>query len=393
MYDMTGPFNAGINAARNLNAAYEQQQQLAEQNRAALATEAMRQQQLDQNSSRDQATQQHQTLADQLAVIGGGGQQVQNGAVQQPVAPSQPSNGDTPLTAIAQSAMPSSVNVPAAPGRTVSVAGQQYQMPTQQESGDADLAQKVKVAQALQNVKGRVRLGESIATPLGFDPNMEVPVESVGSLSEAAERAKKPGPKYQFHYETNDDGTVNAFRTDDAGNVIKAGTFRGAAGTKAGSTDPDAPPDKRTAAAITQHDKLFDQENVIHALRGQLGSDITLKDGDEVTDPWTKQTMPMTAAKRTFYQQQVDKLGTQAKDIESQRQQLRQNFKLGEYAPAQPGAAATAQPRQVQQVQKVATPDQLQRYATQKKIPLAQAAQEFKAAGYNTTPPPPAGGN
>jgi hypothetical protein len=67
-----------------------------------------------------------------------------------------------------------------------------------------------------------------------------------------------------------------------------------------------------------------------------------------VSDPNSKTgaEVQMSPARRKYYQQQVDALGTQAKDIESQRQQLRQNFKLGEYAPAQPAAAAPAQPQQ-----------------------------------------------
>jgi hypothetical protein len=343
MFDMTGPINAGINWARGINESLQQAQQLHETQRSNQAQEAMRQQQMEQEQSKADAEQQHQSLTDQLSALQAGGEAVPaSGNFTRPVA--QASSDGSPMGNVAAAGMPSSVQVPADRARTVTAGGKSYQMPrplSADEAAQAELDQKVKTAQALQRVKGVVRVGENIGGALGMDPDSEVPIESIGSLSEAAERAK-PGPKYQFHYETDDNGNVTAFRTDNAGNVVKAGTFKGAAGTKAG--DPNAPPNPKTAAAITQHDKLFDQENQIHAIRSQLGFDITQPDNETVIDPHSGKEVTMSPSRRKFYQGQVDKLGQQAKDIESQRQQLRQNFKLGEYAPKR-AATASATPK------------------------------------------------
>ena len=122
MYDMTGPIQAGLQWAQGLNQALAQHAQLEEQKRAALASEAMRQQALDQDATRDEATQAHQTLADQLSVIGSGGQPVTNGNVSMPVP--QSSSDGSPMGNVAQAAIPSSVNMPANPAQTVSVAGE-----------------------------------------------------------------------------------------------------------------------------------------------------------------------------------------------------------------------------------------------------------------------------
>jgi hypothetical protein len=226
----------GTQVASQIRAAAQQQAQLDQANQQHKAEMALKTRQLDMQQGEHDRADKQQQFSNSLVVLKAGGQPLNaQGGTDQPV---QLPTGSAPGATPGGTEMTS---VPAPPGQTLSAGGQQFQVPTLDESSKAEIGRRIAMASSLDKEKLE---NEGVELPPEMAARWHMPAGTKILLDHATGLAKldaevhpKPvapdKPKLGVHYEKDDKGNLSAFTEDpQSGEVKPAGRFPGVATTK-----------------------------------------------------------------------------------------------------------------------------------------------------------------
>lgn len=202
----------GVQVAEHLRQAAQQQQALDEAKRSHMAEEQFQQQQL-----------QSQNQGRQISLLESGAHPVdgEGNISGMPMQVPQNSIGaDGTPTYTMQQAPP--VSVPANPGRTVGVNGQQYEVPTQQELAQTNLQNQLALKGGLQDVD-RIPISDDTADKLGVPHGTKLSPEHLAGVGALAHWLNPPDPKAQADPTKTVRHDENL--TDDKGNVTHVVTY------------------------------------------------------------------------------------------------------------------------------------------------------------------------
>jgi len=184
----------GVQVVQQLRQAAQQQQELAERKRQFDAEMALRQTQNTQGQA-------HQQLADKLNLLTSGAQPVSQGSLGPETTQTQPMAGP-PVSLVpgGPSYQPATTaRAPVDPGRVVAAPGssQQYYVPTQQETAERELGDKVKQARAIRAVteEGYPSVEGDLAEAAGLAPGTKVAPAAYSAIARLSAAMNKPQPE------------------------------------------------------------------------------------------------------------------------------------------------------------------------------------------------------
>ncbi len=229
-------------------------------------------------------------------------------------------------------------NAPAPPEQTATFNGTNYFIPTRDEQQRADLKSKIDEVKSIGDVQNQLaidRLQKELNIPIGEIGGQPVTSGTAPYVEKKIEREFTAGEKEKDRKAANDrtEASIKSReklatiqqeaenKRNAASNASRENAARIRAGGEGGGGRTMTPGQEATDKRVNakRDDELSKQEYDLHQTRRQIGALLSVKNGEEYTDPKTKKTVEMNDLRRKQLEGQYQDATNRVNDIRAKR--------------------------------------------------------------------------